>query len=44
MHNGEVVEYGATRDVFNNPRQDYTKALFDAAPGKNWDFGLLRAK
>jgi peptide/nickel transport system ATP-binding protein len=44
MHNGEVVEYGATRDVFNNPQKDYTKALFDAAPGKNWDFGLLRAK
>jgi peptide/nickel transport system ATP-binding protein len=42
MHNGEVVEYGATRDIFNNPQQDYTKALFDAAPGKNWDFGLLR--
>ena len=44
MHNGEVVEYGAARDVFNNPQQDYTKALFDAAPGKNWDFGLLRTK
>ena len=43
MCNGEVVEYGAARDIFNNPQQDYTKALFDAAPGRNWDFGLLRA-
>ncbi len=43
MCDGEVVEYGAARDIFNNPQQDYTKALFDAAPGKNWDFGLLRA-
>jgi peptide/nickel transport system ATP-binding protein len=44
MYNGEVLEYGAVQDVFNNPQQDYTKALFDAAPGKNWDFGVLRAK
>ncbi len=42
MYNGEVVEYGAAGDVFNNPQQDYTKALFDAAPGRDWDFGLLR--
>jgi peptide/nickel transport system ATP-binding protein len=44
MYNGEVVEYGAAIDVFNNPQQDYTKALFAAAPGKDWDFGVLRAK
>jgi peptide/nickel transport system ATP-binding protein len=43
MYNGEVVEYGLARDIFNNPQQDYTKALFDAAPGKDWDFGVLRA-
>ena len=42
MHNGEIVEYGAVGDVFNNPQQDYTKELFEAAPGRNWDFGLLR--
>jgi peptide/nickel transport system ATP-binding protein len=42
MYNGEVVEYGLARDIFNNPQQDYTKALFDAAPGKDWDFGVLR--
>jgi len=44
MHNGKVVEYGAARDIFSNPCQDYTKSLFEAAPGKNWDFGALRAK
>ncbi len=44
MYNGEVVEYGAAGDIFNNPQQDYTRALFDAAPGKDWDFGVLRAK
>lgn len=42
MHNGVVVEYGAAKDVFTNPQQDYTKALFEAAPGKDWDFGVLR--
>jgi len=42
MHNGEVVEYGAAAEVFTNPRQDYTKSLFEAAPGRNWDFGVLR--
>ena len=42
MYNGEIVEYGAAGDVFQNPQQDYTRALFDAAPGKDWDFGVLR--
>jgi len=42
MHNGVVVEYGSARDVFTNPQQDYTKSLFEAAPGRNWDFGVLR--
>jgi ABC-type dipeptide/oligopeptide/nickel transport system ATPase component len=38
-----VVEYGTAGEIFTNPQQDYTKALFDAAPGRNWDFGVLRA-
>ena len=41
MYNGEVVEYGTAEDVFSNPRQDYTKALFAAAPGKDWDFEVM---
>ena len=38
MYNGEVVEYGPAERVFTHPEQDYTKALLDAAPGKDWVF------
>lgn len=38
MHKGEVVEYGPAERVFTRPEQDYTKALLDAAPGKDWVF------
>jgi peptide/nickel transport system ATP-binding protein len=38
MYNGEVVEYGPAERVFTRPEQDYTKALLDAAPGKDWVF------
>jgi len=31
MKDGRVVEFGAAQDVFDNPKQDYTKALLDAA-------------
>ena len=37
MKNGVVVEHGTTAEVFRNPQHEYTKALFDAAPGR--DFG-----
>jgi peptide/nickel transport system ATP-binding protein len=39
MFKGEVVEYGSAAEVFSNPRHDYTKALFDAAPGRGFNFG-----
>jgi peptide/nickel transport system ATP-binding protein len=39
MHKGEVVEEGFTADVFGAPRHAYTRALFDSAPGKNFEFG-----
>ncbi|MEQ1653889.1 MAG: ABC transporter ATP-binding protein [Hyphomicrobium sp.] len=31
MRNGRVVEEGPAREIFDNPRQDYTKALLAAA-------------
>ncbi len=31
MKDGKVVEFGDAQDVFNNPKQEYTKALLDAA-------------
>ena len=34
----EIVEYGQTVDVFENPQHDYTKALFEAAPGRHFRF------
>jgi peptide/nickel transport system ATP-binding protein len=39
MHKGEVVEEGTTATVFAAPKHDYTRALFDSAPGKNFEFG-----
>jgi peptide/nickel transport system ATP-binding protein len=39
MHKGEVVEEGPTASVFASPQHAYTRALFDSAPGKNFEFG-----
>jgi peptide/nickel transport system ATP-binding protein len=39
MQHGKVVEYGLAKDVFASPQHDYTKALFAAAPGRDWQFG-----
>ena len=39
MSKGRVVEYGSAEQVFGAPRDDYTKALFAAAPGRHWEFG-----
>ncbi|HTR88368.1 MAG TPA: ABC transporter ATP-binding protein [Reyranella sp.] len=39
MSQGRVVEYGAAEQVFGAPKHEYTKSLFAAAPGRNWEFG-----
>ena len=36
---GRVVEYGPAEEMFLRPRHAYTRALFDAAPGRNFAFG-----
>jgi len=44
MHKGEVVEEGSTAAVFAAPQHDYTRALFDSAPGRNFEFGKFDAE
>jgi peptide/nickel transport system ATP-binding protein len=36
MKDGIVVEAGATSDVFRAPQHEYTRALLDAVPGRDW--------
>ncbi|MGQ9368035.1 ABC transporter ATP-binding protein [Azospirillum sp. ST 5-10] len=36
MQKGRVVELNTAREVFRNPQHPYTRALFDAIPGKGW--------
>ncbi len=43
MYKGEVVEHGLATEVFRQPRHDYTRALFDAAPGRDFEFGEFAA-
>lgn len=38
MSQGKVVEYGRAADLFNNPQHEYTRALFEAAPGRHFEF------
>jgi peptide/nickel transport system ATP-binding protein len=33
MHRGEIVEQGRTAELYAAPQHDYTRKLFDAAPG-----------
>ena len=37
MRYGEIVETGATGEIFKNPQHSYTRDLLAAVPGKKWD-------
>ncbi len=39
MSQGRVVEYGPAEEIFLRPQHEYTRALFDAAPGRGFAFG-----
>jgi len=34
MHRGRIVEQGRTAELYARPQHDYTRKLFDAAPGE----------
>jgi len=39
MRKGQIVEAATTDEVFDNPREQYTKDLLEAIPGGNFVFG-----
>ena len=44
MCKGMVVEQGKSSEVFKNPKHSYTQELFNAAPGRNFNFGEFETK
>jgi peptide/nickel transport system ATP-binding protein len=42
MQHSRIVEQGPAAQVLTNPQVAYTRALLDAAPGREWDFANFR--
>jgi peptide/nickel transport system ATP-binding protein len=42
MKKGKVVEAGPAASILTEPKEDYTRTLIEAAPGRNWDFQNFR--
>ncbi|MCX8118710.1 MAG: ABC transporter ATP-binding protein [Desulfobacterota bacterium] len=42
MQRGRLVEAGAAEEVLTSPREEYTRTLIEAAPGRHWDFQNFR--
>ncbi|GLH77889.1 ABC transporter ATP-binding protein [Bradyrhizobium sp. SSBR45G] len=42
MQKGRIVEQGPAGEILTHPKEDYTRALLEAAPGRNWDFANFR--
>ena len=42
MHDGKIVEFGASESIYANPKEDYTRRLIQATPKD--DVESLRAR
>lgn len=43
MHRGSVVEQGSPAEIFDTPRDAYTRRLIDSMPGKSWNPQAVQA-
>lgn len=40
MQNGKLIEQGKVNDIFDNPKEDYTRNLIEAVPGRDIILGI----